>query len=185
LIHDFYIRESGDLPVHVTVDLQRENVRVVVSGHVGISLTLGQTVGSLFYPIEATISGDETEKLALEMLSRAAGTVSAPSTSGAHSATTDGVVLAELGHVDGALRRLAEQLRALQRHASRIANGDIESDAKLGTALFDAVQAMPSVEPATFDRLFNNGVQDLLMVSYLAKLSRAQLALAQSIASLT
>lgn len=64
LIHDFYIRESGDLPVHVTVDLQRENVRVVVSGHVGISLTLGQTVGSLFYPIEATISGDETEKLA-------------------------------------------------------------------------------------------------------------------------
>jgi hypothetical protein len=40
--------------------------------------------------------------------------------------------------------------------------------------LFDAVQAMPSIDPLTFDRLFNNGVQDLLMVSYLAKLSRAQ-----------
>jgi hypothetical protein len=64
LIHDFYIRESGELPIHLTVDLQADAVRVAVTAHVGVSLTLGQTVGSLFYPIESTISGDETEKLA-------------------------------------------------------------------------------------------------------------------------
>ena len=67
MIHDFYIRESGELPVHLTVDLQREAVRVVVGAHMGISLTLGQTVGSLFNPIEVSISCDETEKLACKL----------------------------------------------------------------------------------------------------------------------
>lgn len=47
---------------------------------------------------------------AVEMLTRAAS-----------SNGENRVALAELGHVDGTLRRLVEQLRTLQRHATRVA----------------------------------------------------------------
>jgi hypothetical protein len=46
-------------------------------------------------------------------------TTAAPATTA--PGTSDGVMLADLGHVDGALRRLSEQLHTLQRLAARIA----------------------------------------------------------------
>jgi len=167
IIHDFYTRETGKSPIHLTVDtLLEHDLSLSIRAYTGVSLTLASTVGSLFQPVEAFVSGDDNEKLGLELLTRAADT---------------GATLASLGQVEASLRQIAAHLHQLRDHARAVVDGKAPADPKLGVALLEAVQALPAVEPETFARVFDNATQDLLMVSYLAKLSRSQLALADKI----
>lgn len=83
-----------------------------------------------------------------------------------------------------ALRSISQQLATLRAHAEAVASGDKKGDPAVGAALSALVQSLPALAPEQFDRLFNDGVQDLLMISYLAKLSRTQLALADKIQQL-
>jgi len=41
--------------------------------------------------------------------------------------------------------------------------------------LADVVASVPKLDPSNFDRMFNTGVQDMLMLVYLANLARTQL----------
>jgi translation initiation factor 3 subunit F len=43
---------------------------------------------------------------------------------------------------------------------------------------------VPVIEQATFDKMFNTNVQDLIMLMYLSNLTRTQLALADRISGL-
>lgn len=49
--------------------------------------------------------------------------------------------------------------------------------------LADTLAAVPRMRPETFNRLFDDNLQDLLMVSYLSSLTRTQLAIAEKLAS--
>ncbi len=45
----------------------------------------------------------------------------------------------------------------------------------------DAVAAVPRVDVPAFERIFNDSLQDMLMVVYLANLTRAQISVAEKI----
>ena len=51
--------------------------------------------------------------------------------------------------------------------------------AETGAAMFDVLQSLPALRE--FTEIFGSGVDDVLMVSYLAKLSRTQLSIAEQI----
>lgn len=44
-----------------------------------------------------------------------------------------------------------------------------------------AAAAVPSVDPRVFDKMFNDSLQDLLMIVYLSQLTRTQLAIAEKL----
>jgi hypothetical protein len=52
-------------------------------------------------------------------------------------------------------------------------------DAAVGRYLADTLAVVPALAAADFEALFNEGVQDQLLVSYLANLVRSQLSLAE------
>ena len=62
-----------------------------------------------------------------------------------------------------------------------IQEGKIQADNKIGRFLTNAVAKLPKLDPSTMERLFNNNLQDLLMVVYLANLTRTQLSLAEKL----
>ena len=47
--------------------------------------------------------------------------------------------------------------------------------------LADTLAAVPRMRPEAFNRLFDDNLQDLLMVSYLSSLTRTQLAIAEKL----
>lgn len=47
----------------------------------------------------------------------------------------------------------------------------------------DTLAAVPRMRPEAFNRLFDDNLQDLLMVSYLSSLTRTQLAIAEKLAT--
>lgn len=67
---------------------------------------------------------------------------------------------------------------------SRVQDGKTAGDAEVGRAISAALASVPVIEQATFDKMFNTNVQDLIMLMYLSNLTRTQLALADRISGL-
>jgi translation initiation factor 3 subunit F len=57
--------------------------------------------------------------------------------------------------------------------------GKHKGDAAIGRYLADTLAVVPHLAPESFDRMFNEGVQDDLLVSYFAHLVRSQVALGE------
>lgn len=57
--------------------------------------------------------------------------------------------------------------------------GRREGDASIGRYLADTLAVVPHLDVADFERMFNEGVQDNLLLSYFAHLVRSQVALAE------
>lgn len=58
-------------------------------------------------------------------------------------------------------------------------SGKRSGDPAVGRYLADTLAVVPALAPQDFESLFNEGVQDQLLLSYLAHLVRAQLSLAE------
>ena len=54
----------------------------------------------------------------------------------------------------------------------------------MGTAIADAIAAIPHLSMDKFDKMFSSNIQDLLMIQYLANVTRTQLALSDKISGL-
>ncbi len=67
----------------------------------------------------------------------------------------------------------------MRRPRPRAQAGRAKPDPAVGRHLADTLAAIPRLEPSDFDRLFSEGVQDQLLVSYFANLVRSQIALAE------
>jgi translation initiation factor 3 subunit F len=175
MFHGFFVGlMPGTAPVHLLVDTSLAELKLSVTAYVGVSLTLGHTVGSLFEPIETTLAVAEADKIALAMVTRAVdGEGDEP------SSTT----VADLTNVNvGALlRRIHGQLQRLYDHATAVVEGKTPANADVGAALLEVIQALPAIQADEFERILTGGVDDLLMVAYLAKAARLQLTLVEQI----
>eukprot|EP01108_Squamamoeba_japonica_P006401 TRINITY_DN5185_c0_g1_i2.p2 TRINITY_DN5185_c0_g1~~TRINITY_DN5185_c0_g1_i2.p2 ORF type:complete len:324 (+),score=185.19 TRINITY_DN5185_c0_g1_i2:42-1013(+) len=206
MFHGFFVRECAAPPIHVTVDtaIDAAAPKLRVDAYHGVSLTLGETVGSLFVPVESRIALSESEKIGLHMVARAVAPLAidgvtdtadsgANATADADDADADAAAAAaaapaaaggvETGlsnaNVTALLKRLRAQLATLRDYAGSVVDGKQTGDAETGAAMFDVLQSLPALRE--FTEIFGSGVDDVLMVSYLAKLSRTQLSIAEQI----
>ena len=62
-----------------------------------------------------------------------------------------------------------------------MAEGKIKGDPTIGRYLADTLSVVPHFSKAEFERLFNESVTDVMMVSYLSNLLRTQIALAEKL----
>ena len=149
-------------------------------------------------PIETRISLSESEKVGLHMvaravdplplddagsgadLSKAAAAEAAAAKAASAAADASATGLSNV-NVTALLGRLKAQLERLHEYASDAVEGKRHGDPAVAAALFDAIHALPAMNVAEFSRTFNSSIDDVLMISYLAKLSRTQLALAEQI----
>lgn len=63
-------------------------------------------------------------------------------------------------------------------------DGSIPANNAIGRFLMDAVSVVPRVDPQAFEKMFNSHLQDLLMVVYLANMTRTQLSIAERLSVL-
>ena len=59
--------------------------------------------------------------------------------------------------------------------------GRAKGDAAVGRYLADTLSVVPHFSKPDFERLFNESVQDVMMVTYLSNLLRTQIALAEKL----
>lgn len=90
----------------------------------------------------------------------------------------------DVAALEVSLKRLRRLLELASRYCDEAATGAREGDEAVGRALADTLAAVPPFDADSFQRTFGRSVQDMLMVTYLASLSQAQVKLAERIAQL-
>jgi translation initiation factor 3 subunit F len=90
-------------------------------------------------------------------------------------------LISDLDHVKEATESVQRMLTLCSDYVNKVVTGEIKGDEKIGRFLLDTVSAVPKVDAAQFEKTFNNVLQDLLMVVYLANLTRYQVTLQEKL----
>ena len=79
------------------------------------------------------------------------------------------------------MANLSEMLEKASKYVDDVVEGKVEGSNAVGRRIADAVGNVPRIRPEAFDKMFNDNLQDLLMVMYLSNLTKTQLTIAEKI----
>lgn len=86
--------------------------------------------------------------------------------------------------LEGSVAQLLGMLESVSDFVDKVVAGEAEGDSALGCRIAEALSTVPRVRPELFESTFNGSVQDLLMVSYLTSLTKANLAVAEKLGAM-
>mgnify|MGYP003949586737 CR=1 FL=1 len=199
-IHDHYSQAHlGADTLHLVVDTACVGDRVNVTGYVGSPLALGgDPLAAQFHAVRVDVTASSTEKIACDMMIKAAVAEASAAAAGGVAAAAAGVGGASVagGGVGGGVDSLAGDLDSLETSVVRLLEildtnsdyvqgvlaGKTEQNDAVGKEIFKALAAVPRMDPEVFGKIFNDRLQDMLMVVYLSNLTRTQLAICDKIA---
>jgi len=169
IIQDFYWKEMNRAPIHLTVDTNLTNYKLSIKAFTNTSITFGEkALGSQFLPVSCEVqSFDSSEKLGVDVLVKAKN--------------NPNLVLSDLENLESSVEKLIGLIETIYDYVNKVLEGKISANNKVGRFLTDAVAALPKLDPASVEKLFNSNLQDLLMVVYLSNLTRTQLSLAEKL----
>jgi translation initiation factor 3 subunit F len=75
------------------------------------------------------------------------------------------------------MTRLYANLNRAYQYTSNVLQGTVKEDKDIGRALCSVISDVSMISNSVFDKVFNDSLQDMLMVIYLSKLSKAQVLL--------
>lgn len=104
----------------------------------------------------------------------------------ASAADSDSRTAPLMSDIEGLSRSVAQTIDLLDRVSiwvNNILDEDEQPNHALGQSLMNALSLAPKVDPSQIEHDFNNHVQDVLMVSYLANTIRTQIDLSQRLAT--
>jgi len=171
--HEFFAKEVPQPFVHMTVDTDLRKGSMGLRAYVSSSIEIeaNKPLAVQFLPVTIDYTTFEAERVGVETLLRA------------RNPTTESVspLVGDLANLEVSVSKLIEMLDDVSKYVEKVVAGQELSNIKLGRFLADTVANLPKVDTATFDKMFNNSLQDLLMTVYLANLTRTQLALSEKL----
>jgi len=198
LIHEFYAGECDDDPVHLVVDTSLTNDAVGLRAYKSTPVQVrGEALANLFHEIRLSIKCAESERICLDrMISSQLPSLSSSSEEEEEKMAGDGedeeeeekIDLSDIADGDkgtvalqASMERLLSMLESASSYVDEVVNGTIAADDKVGRQISDALASVPRIRPEVFDRMYNDSLQDLLMVTYLSNVTRTQLTIAEKL----
>nr|OQO31894.1 Eukaryotic translation initiation factor 3 subunit F [Rachicladosporium sp. CCFEE 5018] len=178
LIQNFYSQQGEGTWPHPAVHLTVSTVAGKdVEAHTYISAPIGVTPeraadSCLFVPVPHEIKYNDAEKSGLELIASAkdAENRSQP-------------LLTDIEVLEKAVEQVLDMLERVSVYVSNVLDEEAEPSAALGQFLMNTLSLAPKVEAEDIERDFNNHVQDVLLVSYLANTIRTQIDLSNRLAT--
>jgi len=175
LIHEFYAGECEHDPVHLVVDTSLTEDSLGLRAYRSTSVVLcGEPLANMFHEIRLSLRSDECERIAVHKMIEA------------QSGSGGGGILAESKEagttaLQVSMEKLMEMLETASRYVDGVVAGEIPPDDEVGRQIADTLSSVPRIRPEVFDRMFNDSLQDLLMVTYLSNITRTQLTIAEKL----
>ena len=111
---------------------------------------------------DAAVAGDPSEVASAESVSELTG---------------------EIQGLEGSMTKLLDMVELASDYVDKVVSGELPADDDTGRQIADTLASVPRIRPEVFDKVFNDNLQDLLMVSYLASLTKSQLKIAERLNS--
>jgi len=183
LFHEFYTREMTSQQhqaVHLLVDTSLTDYSLSIKAFTSsrISFSEDKVLGAQFLPVPVEFNMFDMEKIGIDTL------VKGRQRGEKESSTTSNLNLfSDISSLEMSVSKVQQLLESVTAYVASALAHDIpnENATAIGRLLADTVSALPRVEPGQLEKMFNNSLQDLLMVVYLANLTRTQLALAEKL----
>ena len=180
LIQNFFASpETGTFPypsVHLTVSTEAgKNIstKAYISAPVGVNAERASE-SCPFIPVAHEIRYGDAEKSGLELISGAKDTE-----------TRVAPVITDIEGLERSIDQTVDLLERVSEYVSNVLDEEREPSNALGQYLMNSLSLAPKVDPQDIERDFNNHIQDVLVVSYLANTIRTQIDLSQRLATAT
>lgn len=189
LIHEFYAGECDDDPVHLVVDTSLTNDTIALKAYKSTPVQVkGEPLANLFHEIRLAIKPTESERICVDHMIRHSNNNTTTDEDGDadETNTTPSLSLSPMED-DGttslqlSMERLYEMLETASAYVDGVVEGKLPSDDGVGRKIADTLVSVPRIRPEVFDRMFNDSLQDLLMVTYLSNITRTQLTIAEKL----
>ncbi|XP_059280383.1 eukaryotic translation initiation factor 3 subunit F-like [Lycium ferocissimum] len=165
LIHEFFSRETTN-PIHLTVDTGFTNGEASVKGFVSVHLSIGhQQLAAQFQEIPLDLRMVEAERIGFDIL----------------KTTAVDKLPNDLEGMEASMQRLLALIDDIYKYVDDVVEGRVPQDNKIGRFISDTVASLPKLSSQDFDKLVNDGLQDQLLLLYLASLTRTQLGFAEKL----
>ncbi|CAF9904816.1 MAG: hypothetical protein HETSPECPRED_004795 [Heterodermia speciosa] len=178
LIQNFYGGQGdGTYPypaVHLTVSTEAGKeieARTYISAPVGVTMERAAD-SAAFIPVPYEIRYGEAERSGLEVIS---GAKDMP------DRTAN--VLTDIETLERGIEEVLAMLDRVSKYVEAVIEEEAPPSSALGQFLLNALALAPKVDPADIERDFNNHIQDVLVVSYLANTIRTQIDLSNRLAT--
>lgn len=172
--HDTYTKICGEDAVHLTVDVGVVANKMAIKAYTGSLCWNGKRrVMAQFNRVALDYHTYEAEKIGVEALINGEpddDQLDAPAT-----------ILNDSENLVLSMRTLLDMLGTVAKYAKNAASGEIKGDPEVGRQIKALLAAIPKVDPGQFTQMFNANNNDLLVLVYLANLTRTQLALADKV----
>lgn len=150
-------------------------VKAFVSSPLSVN---GLGLATVFQQITSELETSEPEKICLD---RMISGISSDVTTHAKKESAESLaeLSPELKSLKGSMSSLLTMIEEASTYVDKVVSGEIKADDETGRRIADTLASVPRIRPEVFDRVFNDNLQDLLMVSYLSSLTKGQLAIAE------
>ncbi|KAF7725937.1 hypothetical protein EC973_009174 [Apophysomyces ossiformis] len=171
-IHSIFAQDTAPFhPIHVIFDTEALfksidlGLQAYASAPIGFSTKPGDY---MFLPVSCDMKYLDAERSGLEMLASAKS-----------SDTRTAHLLSDMDHLEVSVAKLQEMLERISKYVDDVVAGKEEANNAIGRYIMDTVSVVPKVDTGAFEKMFNSHLQDLLMVVYLANMTRTQLSIAE------
>lgn len=177
LIHEFYAGECEDTdmdsPIHLVVDTTLVEDTIALKAYLSSAISLdGEPLANLFHELKLVLKSSESERIVLDEMIKKLG---------------DGNNEVEMKKdVDNSglkvsMETLLDMLEKASEYIGKVVDGKVEPDDVVGRQIADTLSTVPRIRPEMFDKMYNESLQDLLMVTYLSKITRTQLTISEKL----
>lgn len=180
LIQNFFASpETGTFPhpaVHITVSTDSGKdieAKAYISAPVGVNAERAAE-SCLFIAVPYEIRYGEADKSGLELISGAKD-----------SEDRAAPIVSDIEGLERAIDQTVDLLERVSEYVNMVLDEEREPSNALGQFLMNALSLAPKVDAADIERDFNNHIQDVLVISYLANTIRTQIELSQRLATST
>ncbi|KAI5198226.1 eukaryotic translation initiation factor 3 subunit F [Aureobasidium subglaciale] len=178
LIQNFYGQQGdGTWPhpaIHLTVSTvpgKDIEAKTYISAPVGVTAERAAD-SCLFIPVPHEIKYGEAERSGLELVA------------GAKDREDRSQMLqTDIESLERAIEQVLEMIERVSNYVSEVLDEEAEPSSALGQFLMNTLSLAPKVDAQDIERDFNNHIQDVLLVSYLANTIRTQIDLSNRLAT--
>ncbi|RCH78912.1 hypothetical protein CU098_002867 [Rhizopus stolonifer] len=171
-VHSFFAEDVAPFqPIHITIDTDAllktsdMGLRAYASAPVGFSTKPGDC---MFLSVPCEVKYLDAERSGLDMLASAKS-----------KETRTASLISDMDHLEIAITKLQEMLERISKYVDSVVDGSVPPNNAIGRYIMDTVSVVPKVDSTAFEKMFNSHLQDLLMVVYLANMTRTQLSVAE------
>lgn len=173
-LNDFFSNHCSS-PVFLVIDASLAGTSIDIRAFVAKQLGFGGSPwGQAFNRIPCELKASEGERVTLDFIMKS--TIQA-----GRRMPSAAPLLSEVNAVKLSIKKVVSLLDDSLEAVQSVMSGERRADPRLGRALSEAVGVIPALTEEEFRRMFDGAVEDVLMVAYLASLTRAQLVLGQKL----